>query len=494
MVLLVVPVLIGGLGGCRRTVDTGGDGRPPEVTLTPAPDDPTASKVEGAPAVNTPTPTPTRAPPESTAVYYTVRYGDTLSGIAAVYGTTTETLMRLNGLDNADQLAVGQKLQITLEARHTGPAELLLPDSELVYGPGHAEFDVVQAVAAMPGRFGTYTETVMGRALTGPEIVGLVAEQYSVGPRVLLTLLELRSGWLTDPEASFKAAAYPLGYDAFLHWDSLYAQLSAAADALNVGFYGWWMDTLWLVQTRDGGYIRFSPQLNAATAGVQRALAPVAADYEAWVAELAGFRRVYRELFGDPFAYAVEPLMPPGVVTPTLVLPWPEGETWYYTGGPHPGWGTQGVGAALDFATGERNLGCRVSREWVTAAAEGLVVTSRDGMILQDLDGDGKLGTGWVLVYMHIAAEGRVAAGTRLTVGDRVGHPSCEGGVSNASHLHLARRYNGVWIAADDARWPMALSGWVPASGAAAYDGTLTQGARVREACECWDAVNAVRH
>jgi len=33
-----------------------------------------------------------------------------------------------------------------------------------------------------------------------------------------------------------------------------------------------------------------------------------------------------------------------------------------------------------------------------------------------------------------------------VQTGDRLGHPSCQGGVSNGTHLHLARRYNGEWI------------------------------------------------
>ena len=33
--------------------------------------------------------------------------------------------------------------------------------------------------------------------------------------------------------------------------------------------------------------------------------------------------------------------------------------------------------------------------------------------------------------------------------GDNIGRPSCEGGFSNGTHLHLARRYNGEWIPTD---------------------------------------------
>ncbi len=492
-------LLIAILPACRRDVSFGEEDtvtlRP---TRTPKPAMLTATaKAASTPTptvvVDTPTPTPTRAAPETTAVYYTVRSGDTLSAIAAAYGTSVEALIRINGMANADQLSAGQVLQISLDAQHTGPATVLIPDSELVYGPGYKDFDIAQATAAFPGLFKGYSEDVEGVTMTGPEIVRLVAERYSVGPRVLLALLELRSGWLTQSNQSAEQLIYPLGYVDLTYRNGLFHQLSLAADALNTGFYGWWMDTLWLVRTHDGTYIQFSTQLNGGTAGVQRALAPSAADYNSWLADLTRFAEVYRQLFGDPFALAVEPLMPVGLQAPELVLPWPEGATWYYTGGPHPGYGTQGAFSALDFTTDERSIGCAVSSQWATAAASGLVVHSREGMVLQDLDSDGFVGTGWVLFYMHLASDGRVQTGTALKVGDNIGHPSCEGGISNATHLHIARRYNGVWIAADDPRWPMALSGWIPASTGEAYDGTLSKGGQTRTACECWEAaVNGV--
>jgi LasA protease len=468
-------------------------------TATPKPAALTATAKAGPSStptvvIDTATPTPTRAAPETTAIYYTVRAGDTLSGIAVGYGTTVESLMRLNGLTNADQLAAGLRLQVSLAAQHTGPGTLLIPDNELVYGPDYAGFDIAQATANLPGLFKNYRENVMGVEMTGVDIVRLVAEQYSVGPRVLLALLELRGGWLSNPEPAADLRAYPLGYITLPHMSGLYHQLCIAANSLNTGLYGWWMDNLWLVQTGDGTYIQFSTQLNGGTAGIQRALAPTSTDYERWQADLTRFATIYGELFGDPFAQAVEPLIPAGLENPELILPWPQDALWYYTGGPHPGYGTQGPFAALDFTTNERNIGCTPSSQWATAAADGLVVHSRDGMVIQDLDGDGFVGTGWVLFYLHLAADGRVQNGALLKAGDNIGRPSCEGGVSNATHLHLARRYNGVWIAADDPRWPMALSGWTPASTGEAYYGTLSRDGETRTACECWEEINAVSH
>ena len=48
----------------------------------------------------------------SGAVYYTVRSGDTLSGIAAKYGTTYQKIAQMNGLTNPNKIYVGQKLRV----------------------------------------------------------------------------------------------------------------------------------------------------------------------------------------------------------------------------------------------------------------------------------------------------------------------------------------------------------------------------------------------
>ncbi len=91
-----------------------------------------------------------------------------------------------------------------------------------------------------------------------------------------------------------------------------------------------------------------------------------------------------------------------------------------------------------------------------------------------DLDGDGNEETGWVIVYLHIATEGRVPVGTWLAQGDKIGHPSCEGGISTGSHLHIVRKYNGEWVPADGPclyhEWlargdgPPHLAGWLVGS------------------------------
>jgi LysM repeat protein len=55
------------------------------------------------------------APASSSApsTTYTVVAGDTLSGIAARFGTTTRNLMDLNGITNSNLIRIGQALKLS---------------------------------------------------------------------------------------------------------------------------------------------------------------------------------------------------------------------------------------------------------------------------------------------------------------------------------------------------------------------------------------------
>lgn len=48
----------------------------------------------------------------SSAVYYTVKNGDTLSGIAAKYGTTYQKIASLSGISNPNKIYAGQRIRI----------------------------------------------------------------------------------------------------------------------------------------------------------------------------------------------------------------------------------------------------------------------------------------------------------------------------------------------------------------------------------------------
>lgn len=438
----------------------------------------------------TPTPDPTRTadPGSAGAETYIVQSGDTLSLIAAVFGCTVEEIVAANNLPDADSLSVGQALTLPVFAAKAGPYLKLLPDSEMVYGPAYVGFDVEAFVADQRGYLREYTELVEDRLLDGGEIVQLVAQRFSVGPRVLLALLEMQSGWVTQLYPAAETLEMPLRCVQGCQ-PGLFEQLSWAAVQLNEGYYGWKYGGRTTVRLGDGTRAAFAPELNPGSAGVQNCLAALSAGWDDWLVKVGpgGFPLAYERLFGYPFAYTVDPLVPQDLAQPELRLPWEAGLMWYLTGGPHGGWGNGSGNAALDFVPGDKIPNCTISAEWVVAAAPGKVVRSENGEVLLDLDGDGFEQTGWVLLYMHIYPEGRVRAGTYLQRGQRIGRPSCEGGFADASHLHFARRYNGEWIPAGKEPLPMVLSGWTAREGIAPYEGTMTKGDEVRTACECWD-------
>jgi LysM repeat protein len=436
----------------------------------------------------TPTPdAPHALPSPRTDMYtYTIEAGDTLGSIAQSYGITLDALMQANGLNESSLLFVGQVLNIPPVDTNVNPGSSfkILPDSELVYGPATVNFAVESYVQEKGGYLASYVQDVNGEYLTGIQIVERISQNYSVNPRLLLALLEYRSQWVTNPTPS--NIDYPMGFfDDY--YAGLYRQLAWTANNLNRGYYLWRVNALSTLPLSDGSSVPMSANINAGTAALQYFLAQFN-DRGTWDLDVSefGFFLTYNLLFGYPFDYEIAALLPPNLTQPPMQLPIERGITWSFTGGPHGGWDAGSAWAALDFAPPGEGGGCDPAPEWVVAVADGWIVRAENGAVIQDLDNDGYEQTGWTVLYMHIATSGRVEPNTYVYAGDPIGHPSCEGGVSNATHLHLARRYNGEWIPADG-NLPFVMDGWISSGNGIEYDGFLNKGSAVIEA---WEGVH----
>jgi hypothetical protein len=243
----------------------------------------------------------------------------------------------------------------------------------------------------------------------------------------------------------------------------------------------------------DGSVVPIDPTINAGTAGVQNMFS-ILDDRTEWDTDtsITGLFQTYFFLFGNPFDLAIEPLIPSNLSQPRMDVPFEPGAIWAFTGGPHAGWDSGSAWAALDFAPSDV-MACAVSAEWATAIANGFIVHADNGAVMEDLDGDGYEQTGWDVLYMHMAAQDRVEAGTYVYTGDRIGHPSCEGGIANAAHLHLARKYNGEWISADGSL-PFVIGGWTSSGNGIEYDGYLKRGTSTLEAAEGISDLNQITH
>ena len=137
----------------------------------------------------------------------------------------------------------------------------------MINSPSNAGFDVASFISSKGGYLSTYSEEVNGVSLTGSQILARVALEYSVNPRLLLTVLEYQSGWVTQSNPDEDTLTYPMRVK--ISWlEGLYLQLNYAADLLNRGYYLWEINAIsaWILS--DNTVVQVDPTINAGTAGV----------------------------------------------------------------------------------------------------------------------------------------------------------------------------------------------------------------------------------
>jgi murein DD-endopeptidase MepM/ murein hydrolase activator NlpD len=438
---------------------------------------PTSQPVTTAVPTSAPRPTPDWSTPGPFFEYQTGP-GDTLPGLAARFEVDASQMSAGQAVPPVGYLPAGVLLHIPNALGPVSHGVPVLPDGEVVYSPSAADFEVETFARLAGGLLGTYEEEVSsGRRLSGAAIVQTVADDLSVNPRLLLGLIEYRSGWVFGIPAG-GPQTYPLGFR-IAGRSGLYQELMIAATQLNRGYYGWREGTLVETEFDDETALRFHPSLNAGSVAIMHLLA-ILHTRDRWQAAVYGpesFPSLYASLFGDPWARQAEsgPILPADLAQPSLELPFAEGERWSLTGGPHPAWNTGTPRSALDFSPVTGGDPCAVSSRWATASAPGVIARAGSNAVVLDLDGDGREQTGWAVVYYHLSGSGMISAGTPVDTGTPLGHPSCEGGRSTGKHVHVARKFNGEWIPADGPA-PFILSGWRAFADERNYYGALVRG------------------
>jgi len=406
---------------------------------------------------------------------YRVHSGDTLKALASRFDVEPAQIRSDTPIPAEGFITLGQELIIPNQFMGFISLPPVLPDSEVVNSPTAAGFNTRTYLSGANGYLSSYRAKVGDLNLTGADIVELVSQEASINPVLLLALLEFRSGLVFGQPRDASVFKYPLGFNV-LGWEGLHKELVIAATHLNTGYYGWREGRTTEIVFRDGKKERINPEMNAGSVAVQTLMGKLYSQQE-WQQVLYGTEgliETHQKMFGDPWARAklVEPLFPDGVGQPAIEFPFAPGQRWSLTGGPHASWKTGSPRGALDIAPVTGEADCSVSYQWVTAPAGGVITRSLRNVVALDLDGDGYEQTGWVIIFLHIADQDRIQTGVFVNLDDPIGHPSCEGGTSTGTHVHIARKFNGEWIAAYGPL-PMFLSGWEVQAGEKDYQGSL---------------------
>ncbi len=448
--------------------------------------DPVVTSTPGLPQNTTPTrtpvlimptytltPVPTRTATQLPPIQYVSQSGDTLPALAVRFGVDAELITSDEPVPATGFLNPGQILVVPNVLGKTGPLDLVLPDTEIVFSPTTVNFDIEKYVKEAGGYLSTYHEYVIDRSLEGWQVVLREAQENSINPRLLLALLEQESGWVYGHPQNANQTDYPMGW-IDINYKGLNRQLKWVISQISIGYYGWRSGGYSGLYFPDGSSMRMAPQLNAGTAAVQYFYSRRfnEADWYQRIYSENGIGALYERMFGDPWQMSslVGPMFSADLVQPVLSLPIRVGRTWAFTGGPHPAWGEGTPYAAIDLAPFQDTLGCATSTEAVIAVAPGFIVRTGVGEVMEDLDGDGYEQTGWDILYMHVGSQYRIAQGAWVDADEFIGRPSCEGGVSTGTHLHIARKYNGEWMLADGPL-PFVMDGWTVHAGTVAYKG-----------------------
>ncbi|PJF22684.1 MAG: hypothetical protein CUN56_04775 [Phototrophicales bacterium] len=142
----------------------------------------------------------------------------------------------------------------------------------------------------------------------------------------------------------------------------------------------------------------------------------------------------------------------------SLSLPFPVGQTWTLSGGPHAADGNaSNPWNALDFTYPGSGA--------ITAAADGVVSLPCANYIVIDH------GSGWQTTYYH-AANIQVSHGQTVSRGQVLGYISAQsgcGGSATGAHQHFTTRLNGAPYPVNQAN----IGGWTGENGATQYTGCL---------------------
>jgi len=298
------------------------------------------------------------------------------------------------------------------------------------------------------------------------EVISHWAGYSSISPRVLLTLIDLQSQLISQPDLAL--LQQPLA--GLSNADSFSAQLQDVADQLATRLY-----------QREATVSEFSAAPAAALSYLFEAdnsQGPQVLQQQA--DKLSEFTQRYQQLFAEVYQPAPERRAADsstqdlntlaGPANGFLQFPFPLGQSWH-VGGAHTNTGSGNYPmSSLDMSIGG-GWGSNQSNTWVAASAAGSF--KRHSSCFAEVVHSG----GWSTTYYHLMNI-QYNTGANVAKNTKIANPAntqpqalCNGGASTGPHQHWSLKQNGSWVHLNT----VYLSGWQITATGSSYDTNCTR-------------------
>jgi hypothetical protein len=338
------------------------------------------------------------------------------------------------------------------EAQTTSGMDLL-SNGQFVWGPNVGDFEVGQFLLELGSPLAPFAD-----------IVDAWARYYSINPRVLLTLLEVRNGLLTNPYDEISPSEVSTiieevglqAYEAFYEHLYTWGDMKSSDKVLDIPSPS--------ILLADGYEFEIQADVNSASFAITDVLGTTTdlVNLNRLIAstEPGGFSETFGAMFPetDPLDTSND-IIPDSLPPDDLFqFPFPLGDSWYFNG-PHNWNGGGGYPfSSMDFHTGW-GPGSPYPLHYAVSAAPG------SGYVFQPTQSDLPCWVkvdhidDWTTYYYHlrkVRPPGNIGTVRANDPMGSIGEETCNGGYAVGSHLHFTLLFNGAFVSLEGVK----LSGW----------------------------------
>jgi len=299
------------------------------------------------------------------------------------------------------------------------------------------------------------------------EVISHWAGYSSISPRVLLTLIDLQTNLISQPDLAL--LQQPLA--GLSTQDDFSAQVQDVADQLARRLYQpQAAATEFAAATPAMALSYLFPAQSSKTPVLQQAQQDKLQQFQSRYQQLFAESFASTPVIADPVSAATDVTTLAGPANGFLQFPFPLGQSWH-VGGAHTNTGSGNYPmSSLDMSIGG-GWGSNQSNTWVAASAAGSF--KRHSSCFAEIVHS----SGWSTTYYHLMNI-QYNTGAAVAKNSKIANPAntqpqalCNGGSSTGPHQHWSLKQNGSWVHLNT----VYLSGWQITATGSSYDTNCTR-------------------